>query len=80
MAVKDVEAFFTKAMKDEPLKGKIKILAQKRKEQEEAAAAELTKIAAKAGFKFTAEDYVEARKQKAGKLSEHTPDTLEWWF
>jgi len=80
MAVKDVDAFFTKALKDEALKGKIKALAQKRQEQEKALASDLVKLGLKAGFKFTAEDYVEARKLKAGELAKFEPDELEWWF
>ena len=66
MSVANVKGFFEKVEKDEVLQRKLKALAEA---QDKAMLAELVKIAEDAGFKFTAADYVEARRQKAGELS-----------
>ena len=69
MSVHNVVAFFDKVEKDEALQRKLKALAEKRKAQDRAMVAELVKIAEDAGFKFTAADYAEARRQEPSKLS-----------
>lgn len=70
MSVKNVKAFFEKVERDKRLQERLKPLAEKSEVQGTAAVAELVKIAAAAGFKFTATDYVKARTQAAGELSE----------
>ncbi len=70
MSVKNVKAFFEKVEGDKGLQGKLKTSAEKYKAQEDVAMADLVKIAAEAGFKFTASDCAEARKQVVEELSE----------
>jgi len=63
MPLKDVQLFFKLVETDKALQAKVKALAQKHKEQVEPGVAELVKLAAAAGFHFTAAELTEARKQ-----------------
>jgi predicted ribosomally synthesized peptide with nif11-like leader len=71
MSAKGVDAFFEKVAQDKALQAKLKALHKKTlKETEEGkgrASAEVAKIAAAAGFKFTAKDLAGARGAKAKK-------------
>ena len=70
MSVENVKKFFEKVEGDKELKAKLAALGEKRKAQEAAAVAELVKLAAAAGYAFTAADLAQARKQAASELSE----------
>jgi len=70
MSVENVKAFFLKAAEDEALRAKLKALA----EREEALYEDLVRIAAEAGFEFTAQD---VRKAHATADRELTDDELD---
>jgi len=70
MSAKNVDAFFEKVAEDKSLQAKLnglhkQIVADSRKES----LAEVMKIAAAAGFKFTAADWSVRRKAKVKKAS-----------
>jgi len=71
MPAKNVDAFFEKVAQDKSLQAKLKALHKTTLKDCEAikgnASAEVAKIAAKAGFKFTAKDLAGARGAKAKK-------------
>jgi predicted ribosomally synthesized peptide with nif11-like leader len=73
MPAKSVDAFFEKVAQDKSLQAKLKALHQKTlkesKESKEKASTAVAKIAAAAGFKFTAKDLTGARGAKAKKPS-----------
>jgi predicted ribosomally synthesized peptide with nif11-like leader len=73
MPAKSVDAFFEKVAQDKSLQAKLKALHQKtlRETQgiKDEASAEVAKIAAEAGFKFTAKDLAGARGAKVKKPS-----------
>jgi predicted ribosomally synthesized peptide with nif11-like leader len=70
MSVKGVKDFFAKVEKSKPLHAKLTALHKKTtKESQETAAVEVVKIAAAAGFKFTAKELAQARGKKARKPS-----------
>jgi predicted ribosomally synthesized peptide with nif11-like leader len=64
MSEKNVKAFFEKMEGDKALLEKVGALHTKAKENLDGAIAELVKIAASAGFQFTANDYSKARSNK----------------
>ena len=68
MPAKNVDAFFEKVTQDKSLQAKLKAVHQKiLKETKGKASAVVAKIAAAAGFKFTAKDSAGARGAKAKK-------------
>jgi predicted ribosomally synthesized peptide with nif11-like leader len=71
MPAKSVDAFFEKVAQDKSLQAKLKALHQntlkETKASKEKASAAVAKIAAAAGFKFTAKDLAGARDAKAKK-------------
>ena len=71
MPTKNVDAFFEKVAQDKSLQAKLKALHQKTlketKESKDNASTAVAKIAAAAGFKFTAKDLAGARGAKAKK-------------
>jgi predicted ribosomally synthesized peptide with nif11-like leader len=68
MAIKDISAFFAKVGQTKSLQTKLKT-AQKQLsvEADKKSAAAVVKIAEAAGFKFTAQDLMKARKKGAGR-------------
>lgn len=68
MQTKNVKEFFKKVEGDKALQKKLKMMSGNSNTQE--AVADLVKIAAEAGFKFTNAEYLDARKQAAEGLSE----------
>ena len=64
MSAKDVLGFFEKVSESKALQAKLTKLAKGRQAQ---AAADMVKLAATAGFKFTTSELAKARKAKAGK-------------
>ena len=69
MSVKDVKAFFAEVATDKELQAKLKVLGKKASKAAEDSGAEIAKIAAAAGFEFSAKDLAQARKERARKLS-----------
>ena len=73
MPAKNVDAFFEKVAQDKSLQAKLAALHKntlaETKESKEKASAAVAKIAAAAGFKFTAKDLAGARGAKAKKPS-----------
>ena len=71
MPAKSVDAFFEKVAQDKSLQAKLKALHQNTLKEtnasKEKASAAVAKIAAAAGFKFTAKDLAGARDAKAKK-------------
>jgi predicted ribosomally synthesized peptide with nif11-like leader len=73
MPAKNVDAFFEKVAQDKSLQAKLKALHQKTLKDtqgiKDKASAAVAKIAAAAGFKFTAKDLAGKRRVKAKKPS-----------
>ena len=69
MSVDQVKRFFEKVDGDKALQAKLKALSDRRKAQADAAKAEVLRIAAEAGFQFTASDLAKARTERARELS-----------
>ena len=71
MSAVNVKGFFEKVAGEKSLQAKLKVLRVKAEAEEAAAVA---KVAASAGFKFTAKELAQARKAKAkkAKLSDVT--------
>jgi hypothetical protein len=68
MSTIKVDGFFEKVAESKGLQAKLKALQKKlAKDTEAKSASALVKIASAAGFKFTAKDFLKARKAKAGK-------------
>jgi len=68
MAAKSVNQFFEKVAEDKSLQTKLNALQKKAvMESKEKASTEIVKIAAAAGFKFSAKDLAQANKAKAAK-------------
>ena len=74
MSVENMKALFEKVEGDEALQAKVKVLTEKHEGQSEAAVAELVKVAAEAGYDFSADHVAQAQKLAAGELSD---DDLE---
>ena len=70
MSAKSVAGFFAKVEQSASLQSKMKALQKKLAKENTARSAEaVAAIAAAAGFKFTAKEFLTARKAKAGKRS-----------
>ena len=70
MPTKNIDAFVEKVSQDKTLQAQLTALHKKiLKDSKETSAAEIVKIAAAKGFKFTAKDWNQGRKVRAKKAS-----------